>query len=586
MSAFPTALAGPAHRGGSLSGLVGIMYLRASQDRSGRSISVSSQYDEGLEFFEEYGITLHAVYSDNNLSGSVFATEGRDDYEQALDDLRTGRAQLLWTFDHSRAQRNLEVYTRLRRICIESGALWAYGGRVYDMTDPKDRRDTARDAVDAEGTADNISIHTRRGIRARAKRGEHAGKPAYGYRAVYCPETGRSLGWVQVEEEAEVIRRIVDWCLERKTLTWIARKLDSEGVPCPQDRRWDKRLVAKLVEEQRHEREWNAFLDGLSPEEQDWASTIVARVNSGETPKEIARELNRNGVKYFRPSRWNASKVKNIALSLPAAGLRRHHGEVVMQRVSDPNSPEGYRLEPVKVTWQRIKTPEQHARLVALLNDPKRKTRRDGVKVKHRWSGIAVCGVCGSRTSAVKSSKGKPVYRCYDKSCVQRDQILVDAYLTEQAIQMLEREDAAQIFRLDLDMSEARAAQKDAEELRARLDSFRAKAAEGKIVAESYAFIEADLLPKIEKADAKAKRATLPPILADVVGMKARKAFLALDLAQQREICRAIMRPKILPTKRKVPGRLDTDAVESGFLYSPQPEAPAPKPDDELNTAA
>src|SRR5205809_616803 len=113
--------------------LVGIKYLRASQDASGRSISVASQRDEGDEFFDEFDVVDAGEFCDNNQSASMYATEVREDYERALEVLRSGRANLLWTFDPSRAQRDLEVYVRLRRICIEMGAFWAYGGRIYDM---------------------------------------------------------------------------------------------------------------------------------------------------------------------------------------------------------------------------------------------------------------------------------------------------------------------------------------------------------------------------------------------------------------------------------------------------------------------
>jgi DNA invertase Pin-like site-specific DNA recombinase len=581
MSVFPDVLAGPKRRGKSVADLVGIMYLRASKDRLGRSISVADQRDEGIEWFEEIGIRLHAVHSDNNLSASLHAKhDGRDAYERALDDLRSGRANLLWTFDHSRAQRDLEVYTRLRRICIETGALWAYGGRIYDMTDPKDRKDTARDAVDAEGTADNISIHTVRGIKGRAKRGEHAGPVAYGYRPIYDPDTGKSRGWVIVDEEKAVIRRIVDWCLERKSLKWIAATLNAEGVPCPRDRRWNKRLVVNLAEEQRHAEQWAALLESLTPAQRELVTTVAERVHAGENPTEIGRDLNRREVPYFRPSLWDGTKVKNIALSPPSAGLRRHRKQIVMRREPDADAPEGFRLVPVETTWEGIKTHEEHAKLVALLTNPERRKNRDGDRVKHQWSGIARCGVCGSRTTSVPDN-GKARYRCYERSCVTRDQGLVDAWLTEQAIMLLEREDAAQLFRLDQDVSDASAAQREAAELRAQLDGFRAQALSKKITAESFAFFEADLLPKIEKADERAKRATLPPVLADVVGANARAALLALDVAQQREIFRAIMRPRILPTKRKARGKLDTDAIDPGFLYT----IPAPEPEDESAAA-
>jgi DNA invertase Pin-like site-specific DNA recombinase len=121
---------------------IGVKYLRASQDASGRSISVASQLDEGEEFFAEFDIQDGGVFTDNDLSASTYATENRPDYERALEEIRAARANLIWTFDPSRAQRDIEVYARLRRLLIEAGTFWAYGGRIYDMSNPEDRKAT------------------------------------------------------------------------------------------------------------------------------------------------------------------------------------------------------------------------------------------------------------------------------------------------------------------------------------------------------------------------------------------------------------------------------------------------------------
>lgn len=169
--------------------------------------------------------------------------------------------------------------------------------------------------------------------------------------------------------------------------------------------------------------------------------------------------------------------------------------------------------------------------------------------------------------------------------CVARRADLLDAWLTEQAILLLEREDAAQIFRLDQDAGEANSAQREAEELRAQLDGFRGQALRKEITAESYAFFEANLLPRIERADAQARQAKLPPVLAEVIGADARRVFLGLDLADQREILRAIMRPRIYRTQRKKRGRLDTETIDPDFLFEIPTSESAPEGEGESAAA-
>ncbi|MCP3800307.1 recombinase family protein [Allokutzneria sp. A3M-2-11 16] len=543
---------------------VGVKYLRASKDRFGNSISVESQEDEGNEFFEDHGIEDAGTFTDNHLSASVYATEGRPDYERALDMLRQGKANLLWTFESGRAQRDIEIYAKLRRILKEMGAFWAYGGRIYDMTNARDRRDTLRDAVDAEGVSDAISDHVRRGVRKRARSGKHAGSRAFGYRSVYDPDTGESLGWVIEENEARVVRRIRDAGLEGKPLARIALDLNADGVPCARDRKWDARLVRKVLNEYRHEREWNGLLAKLDPAEQDVARTVAARGQAGDTPRAIARDLNREKVPYLFPSKWDETKVKNIMLSRPAAGLRQHHGDVLMTKVVDESGAEV--MVPSKVQWKEIISPDDHAILSARYNDPNRYRNKDGTRVKWWWSGIALCGECESPMTRSARQGGR--YLCRAGRCVSRDQDLLDAWLTEQALLMLERTDAAKLFRLDADLSESQSALQEAKQLRAELDGWRQDAIAGRVTRASFIEIEAGLTRRIEQAEERAQRATLPPLLTDIIGPGARQAFLGLDIAAQREILRTIMRPRIYKTPRRLVNRLDTDTIDPGFLIA------------------
>jgi DNA invertase Pin-like site-specific DNA recombinase len=551
--------------------LIGIKYVRASQDASGRSISVSSQVDEGEEFFAEFDIEDAGTLCDNDISASWYATEERPEYEKALDTLREGRANLLWTFDHSRGQRDLAVYATLRQVCIDTGAFWAYGGRIYDMTNPADRKATARDAVEAEGASDNISEHSRRGKRKRAKRGLWAGPRQYGYRRRYDPETGEALDQVIDPVQAAVIREIVDWVLEGKTLAWIAQTLNGRPVPCARDRKWDARLVRKLVDERSSEREWARLLAKLDDDARELAGKVVARVGQGEAPKAVAKSLNKQGVPYLFASRWDETKVRNLALSEPAAGLVVLNGKEVG-----------------KGAWEAIITEDERTRLLARLKDPSRKWNKDGIRVKHWWSGIAWCGECDTPLGRY-TADGEGKYRCRGKGCVARNQVKLDAYLTEQALRILERTDAAKLFPIEQDTSDAYAAQQEAKRLRAELTAWRADAAAGRVSRESFMDIEPGLLDRIKKAEKRAEQASVPPQLVDVIGPNARKAFLALDVTAQREILRTVMRPRIYKAVRRGKGVFCTESIDPGFRYGspdPEPRGVVPAADEVAEEAA
>ncbi|WP_328604761.1 recombinase family protein [Amycolatopsis sp. NBC_00345] len=559
--------------------LVGIKYLRASQDASGRRISLGSQRDEGDEFFDECGIVDAGEFCDNDLSASMYATEVREGYEQALEALRSGQANLLWTFDPSRAQRDLEVYVKLRRICIEMGAFWAYGGRIYDMTDPADRKTTARDALEAEGASDTLSGHVRRGVRKRAKSGQHAGPLPYGYARRFDPATGESMGQVIDWAQAKVVRRIVSWCLDGKALSWIARQLNEAGVPCARDRRWDVRLVRGLAAERQHEHEWQRLLARLSPEDAAVAQALVLRVADGESPKALAQELNRDGVPYVMASRWNETKVRNIALSKPAAGIRVHQAKPVVVKTTDES---GETVQaPVQAQWKAIIKPDERTELVARFASGDRKHVRDGSRVKYFWSGIARCGVCEAGVGPREKSANGPIYRCPDGH-VYRSRVLLDAWLLDQAMSQLERSDAATLFRLEAARGNTAAAVDEARVLRAELEGWKADAISGRVSRSSFIDIEAGLLERIAKAEREAERAALPPVLATVIGPDARRAFVALDRTAQREILRAIMRPRIYHTSRRLKGRLDTGTIDPGWLFTD----PAPADSGQQSAAA
>jgi hypothetical protein len=262
-------------------------------------------------------------------------------------------------------------------------------------------------------------------------------------------------------------------------------------------------------------------------------------------------------------------KVKTIMLSKPAAGLRQHQGEIVTTKTTDESGAEV--MVPIEVEWESFTDPDDYAVLVARYTHPSRRTHKDGTRVKHRWSGIAVCGVCDGRQRHTGRTEK---YTCRDKGCSARDAALLDAWLTEQALLMLERTDAAVLFRVvDADATESQTALQEAKTLRAELDGWRQDAIAGKVSRASFIEIEAGLNERIRQADERAQRATLPPVLNKVVGPGAREAFLSLDLAEQRDVLRTIMRPRIGKTKRRLRDTLDHATIDPGFLIArPEPE--------------
>ena len=59
----------------------------------------------------------------------------REGWDGVTARLQAGSIDVLVTWEASRAQRDLEQYAELRRLCEQTGTRWAYSGTVYDLAE-------------------------------------------------------------------------------------------------------------------------------------------------------------------------------------------------------------------------------------------------------------------------------------------------------------------------------------------------------------------------------------------------------------------------------------------------------------------
>ncbi|WP_186763304.1 recombinase family protein [Lentzea tibetensis] len=277
---------------------------------------------------------------------------------------------------------------------------------------------------------------------------------------------------------------------------------------------------------------------------------IVDRLLAGDSVTSIVNDLNERGVPCPRRGIWGASKIRHLALNKVVAGKRVHKGEVIGDG-----------------QWPAIVTPTEHAALTALLTHPSRRTNKDGTRVKHLLSGIATCGQCGSPVGRIRAD-GFEAYACRKNRHVVRLQTRVDAFVQEALLTALEDPASADLFQVD-QQDDVASALDEAKELRARLESFYRQAALGKLSETGLAAIEAELLPLVQKAEEKLEQASVPAVLAGMVGPNARQVWAALTLVQRRAAIRAVMQPRIMPVGRggHVKGLL---GVEPNFFGRPE----------------
>jgi hypothetical protein len=117
-----------------------------------------------------------------------------------------------------------------------------FGGEILravrSVLSGQDMRDRARKAA--------------MGKRAKARKGHVLGagpKPRYGFRLVR-DEKGKAIGYEPHETEMAVVRRVVGWLAEGRSLYFVQTALEAEGVPAPRGgNRWARTAAKRIATE-------------------------------------------------------------------------------------------------------------------------------------------------------------------------------------------------------------------------------------------------------------------------------------------------------------------------------------------------
>ena len=282
------------------------------------------------------------------------------------------------------------------------------------------------------------------------------------------------------------------------------------------------------------------------------------RTLAGDSLRAVCADLQARGVATpGKSGRWNTTTLKQLLLRESLAGLRKHRGVVVGEM--HPDVP-------------RILSVDDHERLKAVLNDPRRRTSPVGRSPKYLLGGIARCGKCGgvmvrlvgrmTRTSA-GTKRQPPAYACSECHGVRRKQDLVDAVVEGIIIKRLQRPDALDLF--------ATGDEGAASQARAALEAIDARLSNA---ADAYAAgaLELDQLTRIttqlrgdREAHVRALERSLPAVVpSDLAGPQAAERWAALSMDAKRAVLQMLVRVTILPSG---PGRdFDPELVRVDWL--------------------
>lgn len=345
---------------------------------------------------------------------------------------------------------------------------------------------------------------------------------------------------LNAEREADAIRD-----RNRRTHRLILERGDPPGrLPYGFAREYDPRtgaLVRQVVD----------------PAQGEVVREIARRVREGQSCNSIARDLNRRGVAPpWTSAAWTLESVKRVVVRPSSAGKRDHRGRVVGG-----------------AAWPAILEESDWQACVRILTDPAR-LNHHGAQVRHLLSGLVFCGPCGgSARLRPKTVKGGLSYVCQGCYRVSMRAAMLEAYAVELVLGYVEREDfASSLMAADADcgdaaaraVAEAKAYEAqlaEATELAGQLAPGRGGVLVPALSAARLAAMEADLLPKIDAARARARDASVPAVLHDVAGPAARSVWdEQLDIERRRTVIREVVRLQLngggMGARRIVPGRI------------------------------
>lgn len=267
------------------------------------------------------------------------------------------------------------------------------------------------------------------------------------------------------------------------------------------------------------------------------------RILAGESVRSVYRDFNAREIPGPTGKPWSHRTMTRLLKSPTYAGQRVHKGTV------GPG------------TWAPIFTEDEHLALTTLLDDPSRTVAR-GTAPKHLLTGIATCGVCGGSVFRLKD-RGRETYVCREGFHVSRSKASTDLLVTETVISGLEDPGLLDAVRVLAGVPKQQLG--EAQVLQARLDKLADDCADEKITPRSFQRMEARLLKQIADAKARAMRAAVSPIVVDTVGPNARQRWESYTLEKRRDLIRALVRVRLLPTGEKS-GKFNPDSVSIEWI--------------------
>jgi len=289
----------------------------------------------------------------------------------------------------------------------------------------------------------------------------------------------------------------------------------------------------------------------IEPTEAAAIREAAGRVLAGDSLRGIATDWNARGIRAVRGGPWSQHVLRRMLLSARISGQRSYRGEIVT--VGD---------------WEPIITPEQTARLRALLTDPARLTRRT-VRRYLLSGGLLRCRLCeavlvarpradGTRRYVCAKGPGKP--GCGGIAILAEP---LEALIAGAVLYRLDTPELAAALAgasIPDDDAERTALARD----RAQLEELARAYGERQITLPEYLAARKPIEARIEAAQRRITRATGTEAIALYIGDPGalRVAWQDLPLTRRRAIVAAVLDRAIVGPGLRGRTRFDPDRIE------------------------
>jgi site-specific DNA recombinase len=376
------------------------IYARISNDPGGKALGVHDQAKQSRALAAGRGWDVTGpgcdcrdcarfrvpadVYCDNDITAS--GKRKRPHYERLLDDIKSGRVDVVVAVHTDRLHRNLAELERYIDICelreVETHTVKAGD---LDLTASSGRAMARMMGVFARHELERMMERQK----AAKRRNRDAGLRQSGTRPFgFTLDHNAATGLVPLPAEASAIRAACDQVLAGVSLTTIARQWNAAGLRTP---------VREL------------------------------RMNPGDLQQEG----------WTGGKAWTSIGVRRVLLRAQNAGLVELAGR-------EGRNGYGQIIGPAR--WEAIVSEDTWRAVRAVLVD---KGRRTSPGPRPRWllTGVLICGVCGCRRFSVVTDGRSPKYRCASKLAdplnpasgfhLSRDAAMLDEYVEWVIIEQL-----------------------------------------------------------------------------------------------------------------------------------------------------